>query len=630
MNKKKMLSIMFSILFLFGLGSCASSGGSSSSDNSSVVVSNEVPKSDVSTEINAKLQVINTSGSERNFNLELSGSVVDKEVKNKDKEVNYDKNSSKIINLSDGSSSFIGSGVKVDGNNIMITEAGVYVLNGNLKDGQVIVEVGKEDDVRLVLENVNIHSEKSAAIYVKNADKLIVTLPKGTNNTLSGGISYENIDDNNIDGVIFSKDDLTINGDGVLNINANYKHAIVSKNDLNIIGGTYNIKSVSQALSGKDAVKIYGGDFSIESQGKGIKSENTEEGEKGNIYIAGGRFNLNTVDDGLHSSGSIVLDGGEFKIKSKDDAIHSDKDIVINNGNLNIEESYEGLEGYRVTLNGGSVNVNSSDDGINAANPNSNPTTSSTEAKNAENETKAQKDFQNFNMDNAGFRHGNRKMNPEQIPSNFTGDMSTEIFEGRMFDGGRRGGFGADMMDDTNAYIKITGGKLIINAGGDGIDSNGSILVTGGSTFISSRTNTQDTAIDYNGTIKIDGGDFIAVGGNGMMGDFTSQKSGQKSILYNLAVQQEKNSVVKITDTNGKEILSWNPTMEYKMVIVSSPNLKENQNYKLQAGNESFDLMIKDVVTTNGMSVGRGHKKNFNHNHHNPTSTNQNISGQSI
>lgn len=635
MNRKKILGVVLSTVILFGLASCTKSTSSSSSENISVVASNEnsIPKPE------AKIETVSVSNTERNFNLELSNSVVDKEVKNKDKEINYDKSTSKIINLNDNSSNFKGSGIKVDGNKITITEAGTYVLNGNLKDGQIIVEATKDDDVRLVLENVNIHSEKSAAIYVKNADKLILTLPKGTNNTLSGGVSYENIDENNIDGVIFSKDDLTLNGEGTLNINANYKHAIVSKNDLNIMGGTYNIKSISQSLSGKDAVKIYGGNFNIESQGKGIKSENTEEVEKGNIYIAGGNFNLNSVDDGLHASGSIVIDGGDFKIKSQDDGLHSDKDLVINNGNIKIEESYEGLEGYKVVVNGGNVNINSSYDGINSTNPDSNTQTQNdktTKSQNDKNANSSPRDFQNFNPEKFKSKQENKQMPPGQMP-NFGGEIPQGMFEGGMpqgmFGGGGRGGFGGgSMMDDVNAYIKVTGGNLVVTAGGDGLDSNGSILFTGGNIFISSRTNTADTSIDYNGTIKIDGGNLIAVGGNGMMNNFSSQDSKQRSILYNLSSQQQKNSSVKITDSNGKEILSWSPTMEYTMVIVSSPDLKEGGNYKLQAGSESFDLTLKDLVTTNGMSMGggRGQKGNFNNNFRTQPPTNQNNSGQSL
>ncbi len=600
-KNKKTIGIVFSTLILFGLSSCSGSSVSSNRDSSSIV-SSETQKD--STNSQYGLETMSSSNTTVDFNSELTTSVVDKEVKTKDKQVNYDKSTSKIINLSDGSTNFTGSGIKVEGNKVTITEAGTYVLSGTLSDGQVIVDVTKEDDVILVLENVNIHSEKSTAIYVKKADKVVITLPNGTTSTLSGGATYENIDDNNIDAVLFSKDDLTINGSGILNINANYKHGIVSKNDLNILGGTYNIKSVSQALSSKDAVKIYDGTFNIESKGKGIKSDNADETEKGNIYISGGTFNLNTEDDSIHTGGSVVIDGGEFNIKTGDDGIHADKDVVINNGTINITESYEGVEGYKVVINGGTLNINSSDDAINAAKPNS---ASSDESINGVSNMpeRPQGDPPTFSESEPG----SRPTPPDQAQSNANGSPPSGMNKG-----GGRGFEGPGMSNDINAYIKITGGNISITAGGDGLDSNGSILITGGDIFVSNVSNTSDSPIDYDGSFRIEGGTLVAVGGSGMMHNFTQQDgSTQRSIFYGLSSQQSKGSTIKLTDSTGKEILSWEVPLNYNTVIISTPELKEGQTYKLQAGTETFDITLNDLVTTNGMSMGgrRGQRQKF-------------------
>lgn len=577
---KKFLGVALSTMFLFGLSSCT---------NTNASATNNVTQSSVSTDNSNQPmpRMMNVSLEGVDLNAELTSSVVDKEIKNKDKEVNYDKSTSSIITLNGDSISFQGEGVIVGNSTVTITQAGTYVISGNLNNGQIIVDAVDTDDVRIVLENVNIHSETSAAIYVRNADKLIVTLPSGTTNTLSGGSTYENIDENNIDGVIFSKDDLTINGEGTLNINANYKHGIVSKNDLNIVGGTFNINSVSQALSGKDAVKIYGGVFNIESQGKGIKSENVDETEKGNIYITGGEFNLNTVDDALHASGSIVIDEGNFTIKTEDDGMHADKDLVINGGNINITESYEGLEGYKVVINGGEINIVSSDDGINAANPENTNT------------VEVIPDTTNTTTTQEATQNTTNNMNAVPVPPT----------DGNTMVPGKMGRPNTDngMINDPSAYIKITGGNTTINASGDGIDSNGSFLVTGGSLFVSGALTRGDAAIDYNGGAKIEGGTVVAIGGIGMNQSFGSEST-QYSISYSVNVQGSENNAVKLIDDSGNVVVSWeNPPKAYSSVVVSSPDLKQNGNYKLQTGSDIIELILQNVVTTNisqGMGMG--------------------------
>ena len=577
---KKFLGVALSTMFLFGLSSCTNTNASST---------NNVTQSSVSTDNSNQPmpRMMNVSLEGVDLNAELTSSVVDKEIKNKDKEVNYDRNTSTIITLNGDSISFQGEGVTVGNSTATITQAGTYVISGNLNNGQIIIDAADTDDVRIVLENVNIHSETSAAIYVRNADKLIVTLPSGTTNTLSGGSTYENIDENNIDGVIFSKDDLTINGEGTLNINANYKHGIVSKNDLNIVGGTFNINSVSQALSGKDAVKIYGGVFNIESQGKGIKSENVDETEKGNIYINGGEFNLNTVDDALHTSGSIFIDEGNFTIKTEDDGMHADKDLVINGGNINITESYEGLEGYKVVINGGEINIVSSDDGINAVNPDNTNTVEVTQETTSNTTTTEATQNTTNNMNTAPVP-----------PTDASGMMAGKMARPNTDNG---------MVNDPSAYIKITGGNTTVNASGDGIDSNGSVLITGGNLYVSGSSARGDGALDYNGVAKIEGGTVVAVGGAGMNQSFSSEST-QYSISYTVNAQGTENNAVKLIDDSGNVVVSWeNPPKAYSSVVVSSLELKQNGNYKLQTGSDTVELILQNVVTTNisqGMGMG--------------------------
>lgn len=205
------------------------------------------------------------------------------------------------------------SGVSISGNIITITKEGTYVLSGALSEGQIVVDADSAK-VQLVLDNADITCASSAAIYVKNVDKAFITLAEGSENILMNTAEYEAIDDNNIDAVIFSKDDLTLNGKGTLTINSEYGHGIVSKDDLKFVGGTSNITAKNHALSGKDSVRIAAGTYNLTSGKDGIHSENADDDEKGFVYIASGDFTIESTGDGIDASYVVQIDDGDFDI----------------------------------------------------------------------------------------------------------------------------------------------------------------------------------------------------------------------------------------------------------------------------------------------------------------------------
>uniref|UniRef100_UPI004028D0CC carbohydrate-binding domain-containing protein n=1 Tax=Agathobacter rectalis TaxID=39491 RepID=UPI004028D0CC len=211
------------------------------------------------------------------------------------------------------------SGVSISGNIITITKEGTYVLSGALSEGQIVVDTDSAK-VQLVLDNADITCASSAAIYVKNADKAFITLAEGSENILMNTAEYEAIDDNNIDAVIFSKDDLTLNGKGTLTINSEYGHGIVSKDDLKFVGGTYNITAENHAFSGKDSVRIAEGTYNLTSGKDGIHSENADDDEKGFVYIASGDFTIESTGDGIDASYVVQIDDGDFDITAGDGA----------------------------------------------------------------------------------------------------------------------------------------------------------------------------------------------------------------------------------------------------------------------------------------------------------------------
>lgn len=546
--------------------------------------------------------------------MELTQSEVDTEFTDRDKDGSYSEKGAAFIQLNGSSAKAEGSNVKVSGNTVIISGEGTYVISGAMEDGQILVEAEDTDKIQIVLKGAQIHCETSAAIYIKQADKVFLTLADGTDNRLSGGTEYVDTDENTVDAVVFSKEDLTVNGSGSLWIDADYKHGIVSKDDLVVTGGSLTIDAEKQCMSGKDSVKILDGIFQLTGQGKAVKSENTEESTLGNLYVAGGDFTIDTEDDAFHAGGSILVDGGTFKIKTRDDGFHADVDTVINGGELQITECYEGLEGYRVVVNGGNVTITASDDAINAASPKNDSETM--DAVNDERisdppempeSRELPKDGEGSEIPADGEMPGGEKRPgmwaDEEMPDGGERPEMPPDGEGRGSGfGGKMGGGG--MENDTNAYIKITGGTITVDAQGDGLDSNGSLFVLGGITYVSGPVSGGDGALDYNGEACVSGGTLIAAGSSGMAQGF-GETSGQYSILQYLESNQEAGSTVVLTDEDGTELLNWTSAKEYQSLVLTCPELKEGVTYTLVAGSESTELTLESIVTSNG-NGGRG------------------------
>lgn len=256
---------------------------------------------------------------------------------NRDKEIGYDEESAIAINLSDGASTADSDSVVIDGDTITITEEGTYILSGSLTNGQIVVEA-ENAKVQLVLDNADISCETSAAIYVKDADKVFITTTDGSTNTVCTSGEFEAIDDNNIDAAIFSKSDLTLNGAGSLEVTCENGHGILSKDDLVITSGEYVVDAGKHALSGKDSVRIAGGTFDLTAGRDGIHSENTDEEEKGFVYIENGSFTITSDGDGIDASYVVEIVDGSFDITAgggyENGEVHTDNDMMGGFGNM--------------------------------------------------------------------------------------------------------------------------------------------------------------------------------------------------------------------------------------------------------------------------------------------------------
>lgn len=517
-----------------------------------------------------------------------------------DRDLSGDYSECTDITLSKSTASCSDSSVTVADGTVTITKAGTYKLSGTFT-GQIIVNAGDSDKVQLVLDNASITKEGSAALYVANADKVFVTTVSGTENTLASTGEFATSDDEtNIDGAIFSKSDITFNGSGTLNVKCESKHGIVTKDDLKITGGTYNITSASQGLSGKDSVRIAGGNITITSGTDGIHSENTDNTEKGYVYISGGTlnitsgkdcidasgtvdikdgtftlkagggssekttgdstesykginadgvltisggtFDIDTLDDAIHSNADVTVSGGTLDISTGDDGIHSGNNTVVSGGEINIAKCYEGLEGQTVTVSGGKVTLTSSDDGINAT-----------------------------GGDNQGVG----------------------------------GGFGLDSFSaDSNAKITITGGEIHVNASGDGLDSNGDIEISGGTVYVYGPTSDGNGSLDYDNNAVITGGTVLIAGSSGMAMNFGSEST-QGSILASTG-NASAGTTVKLADSSGNVIAEFTPTVSFRTVVISTPDITSDGTFTLTVGDSTQEITMSGYIYGSGMGGGFG------------------------
>lgn len=508
---------------------------------------------------------ITTAVSENQKNTELTDSNVDTNFTDRDKSSEYDESSAVNITLNGSSAVVSGIGVNISGSTVTITSAGTYIISGSLSDGQIVIAASDSDKVQLVLNNAEINCNTSAAVYVKSADKVFVTLPAGTTNSLGGGTEYVQTDDNTVDGVIFSKSDLTLNGTGTLKIDADYRHGIVTKDTLCITGGTYVIDAVKTCLAGKDGIKILDGSFTLTAGSKGLNSGNDDDAREGSIYIAGGTFTIKSEDDSIHADGSCIIAGGTYTIAAGDDGIHANYDTVITDGSITITDSYEGIEGRRITVSGGTINLTASDDGINAA---------------------------------TGGSSDEQRMPGGQQPQEMQAPPGGQKPSGMDMD--NKGQAPASRLaSDDDVYIKITGGTITVNAGGDGIDSNGNLYITGGTVYVAGPTSNGDGALDYEEEASITGGALIAAGSSGMAQGMGSNST-QCSMLVNLSETIAAGSVISLKDSSGNVLISWTSPKQFSSVVISTAELAQGSTYALVTGDTQTEVTLSSVATTSG------------------------------
>ncbi|WP_082812610.1 carbohydrate-binding domain-containing protein, partial [Cellulomonas timonensis] len=472
-------------------------------------------------------------------------------------------------------------GVRVDGSTVTLTAPGTYRLSGTLDDGQVVVDSAGDGLVRVILDGAEITSSTTSPLQFLDADEAVVVLADGTSNRLSDASTYVYPDaaTDEPNAALFSTADLTLTGGGALHVEGNANDAIASKDGLVIDSGSLTVDAVDDGIRGKDYLVVRGGDLDVEAGGDALKSDNDEDETMGYVAVSGGDLTLvagddgiaaatdvivsggaldvttgggssasvaadaspkglvgdvcvivgagdvlvSAADDAIHSDGAVHLAGGAVTLASGDDGIHANNALRISGGSVDVTRSYEGLEAAQVTVVDGQVSVVASDDGINAAG----------------------------------------------------GD--NDASEDEWGDAPAPGG--GDAADGSS--LTITGGTVVLDAGGDGFDSNGSASLSGGTLVVHGPTNGGNGSIDVAGTFDVTGGELIAVGSSGMA-QTPAASSAQSFVALSLTGQA--GDVVHILDSDGNQLAVFETTKQYGSVIYSSAEVVAGEEYQAAVG----------------------------------------------
>ena len=552
-----------------------------------------------------------------------------------DQNGSWDTTGAAAITLTGDGASISGNGAYVYDGNVVIAEAGRYVLSGSLEDGSIIVDAHDSSKVWILLDGVEINCSDDACIQVDQADKVFLTLAEGSQNKLTSGSVYSDTAlSDGTDGAIFAHDDLTINGSGSLTVTAQYSHGISANDDLVITGGTITISAVDDAIHANDSIRIKDAAITVTAGDDGLLTSN--EVENGYLYIESGTLDITASGDGIHTTGDITVAGGEINISAGDDGIHSDASVFVQSGTILISDCYEGIEALIIDVSGGDVSINCEDDGFNANGGSSDMFGGGGQMGGGRNDGT----FGHGGMRGSGTDDGTtgeRPTPPEMGEEGMSGempmppdmgtegmsvemptppDMSGESMSGGMPAGQETetaSGSGQSSADteDVETYISISGGNIrIINEIGqdaDGLDSNGDIKISGGTIYISLLGTGSNCAVDYasesGGVAEITGGTIIACGASSMAESFDSTST-QASILYNMSSIAEAGTTLTVTDADGSVLLSWEVPCSFSSALISCPEMKVGGTYTVSAGETSEEVTLESVSVTYGEAQG--------------------------
>ena len=493
------------------------------------------------------------------------------------KDADYDSSGNTQIFLNDAGTTVKNNngGVKIASNgNVYITKAGEYDVSGSFTNKSIIVEMAESDKATLNLQGVSITSSVGAPIDILSADKVEISAINGTKNTITDNRSSGS---DATGGAIQSCVDLEIKGKGSLTVISKYNNGIDTNDDLEIKNLTLKVTAPNNALKGNDSVTVESGNITtISTLGDGIKTTNYDVSDTGKqrgiVTILDGMVTIYAACDGVDAAYDAVISGGNVAIYTASYSEYSENvtstsataaDVVVNPGVSSrrrpggmgggmgggmsegnpdaVDYSCKGVKAVNsVKISGGTVSVKSYDDSLHAGNVDVSGGTLTL-----------------YCNDDA--IHGDNTVNISagkiNIQKSYEGVEASVI----NFKGGTTHITASDdamNANASNASLNISGGVIYFNAGGDGIDSNHSVVMSGGVVLAQGPSNGGNGVIDYDRSFTFSGGLLLVTGANGM-NQKPSAAGGNTVIVKNistntnsyitLTVDGEVTAVIKIT-----------------------------------------------------------------------------------
>lgn len=501
------------------------------------------------------------------------------------------------ILLGDSATSIDGNGAIYSNGTLTISEEGVYHISGTLTDGQIYVNVDK--NVRLIFDGVSITNSNGAPVAIFGKKKKVITLAEGSVNTLTDGSVYSedtngyySVDNDEPNSALFSKKSLTINGSGTLNVNASYNNGIGCKDALYLLGGNIKVNaSNGHGIKGNDNVIIDGATIEVTSAKDGIKTDALNDDETAPT--------LDEDNEGYYL-GNVIVKSGSVLVTSLQDGIQADNYLIVTDGVITLEtgggsnitptddsESAKGLKGGVGVYVTGQVNCDCSDDAIH-----SDGTVL----------IGSKADVVLASGDDAIHADGALTVTGEDTVVKIT--KSVEGIEGAqiIIEGGditvyasddginASDGSGADNNVSSLYYLQ-SGGSVYVNAQGDGLDSNGTATLNGGTLIIEGSTNSGNGAIDTNGGFTVNGGTLIASGARGM-NETPLNSSSQCAVVAN--VNAPTFAIIELKDADGKTVVTHKLSKTAQAIIISHESLVKGETFSLYSGNS----LVKEFTLT--------------------------------
>lgn len=474
------------------------------------------------------------------------------------KDVTWDSSSEVAIDLSNPTAT---DGVTVSDGVITITKAGNYKLTGTY-EGQIKVEAADSDMVRLILNNATITNSTGAAINVVEADEVVIYTASGTTNTVSDGSSYSDTASGSPDAAIYSKSDLTLAGEGTLKVKGKYEEGIHTSDGLVIASGTLEVTAANTGIKGKDYVDILDGTVTVTATKDGIKATNDTDGNRGWVRLSGGTVNISAGDDG-------------FK---------AERVLEISGGTLNITESNEGIEAQYINILDGTVNVTSSDDGINASYSTTTTTDSTSTTSTSTTSTGTESTTATSTKQSA---------QGGQAPSGTMGQPPAG--------GGAGGGHGT--FEVVDATINITGGTVTVNTNGDGIDSNGTATLSGGTLIVNGPFTGGNASLDTNGDLLLNG-TTVTAANSGDMFEAPSTNSTSGYVKISNVSNLSAGTTVQVADSSGNVVANYKVTnSSTALILISSSKITKGESYTVYTTTDSVDAS-STTLASNATSLG--------------------------